>query len=267
MNINVDGLTIYLLGGVQIDADPNNTDVLFKVNDNRSFAVIATNQDFNTKSNYFGANVSTGGAIIESPLSVSQPIFATDSLGSEQTSIDLSNLTIVQNGDEVTIKLLEIGSLSVRNSTITNTRDDWPVIQCKGDSGFHVIIEECQLLQDITAIQFDCSGAVVDSYMSIHNTQFSSKSQVNGRGWIESLSNSSFGIYQQWGNNIFWVVDVGQKFYAWADSNSAHPADVDVISACFTNSLTLSNANNTTAGGGSILSGQMPMQDPILFKR
>ena len=27
------------------------------------------------------------------------------------------------------------------------------------------------------------------------------------------------------------------------------------------------NANNTTAGGGSILIGQMPIQDPVLFRR
>jgi hypothetical protein len=264
-DITINGITIFLLGGVQINADPSNTSALYNVVDNYSFAVIATNQDFNTKSNYPSSNVSLGGAIIES--AVDYPVFQTDGTGDEQTSIDLENLKIVQNGDEATIYLLETCNLSVRNSTITNTRDDRPVIYCKGNDGFHIIIEECQLLQDIAAIQFDTGSAGANSYMSIHNTQFSSKTQINGRGWIESISNASFGLYQQWGNNIFWIVDVGNKFYAWADSNSAHPADVDVIAACFTNSLTLSNANNTTAGGGSILAGQMPMQDPVLFRR
>mgnify|MGYP001569291731 FL=1 len=267
MDIAIDGLTIYLLGGVQINADPTNTGPLFTLYGDRSFAIIGSNQEFNTKSNYYAANTSTGGAIIESSLTTNQVIFETDGSGGEQTSFDIANITIVQNGDVNNFYLLETCALSVRNCTLTNTRDDQAVIYLKGGNGFRTIIEECQLLQDIAAIQFDCGGANFDSFMSIHNTQIRSKSQVNGRGWIETVGSASAGIYQQWGNNIFWIPDLGNKFYAWVDSNSGHVADVDVIAACFTNSLTLSKANNTTAGGGSILSGNMPMSDPLNFLR
>ena len=267
MDIDIDGLTIYLLGAVQINADASNTNPLFKLYGDRSFAIYGSNQEFNTKSNYYAANVSTGGAIIESSLSTNQVIFESDGAGSEQTSFDIANITIVQNGDVNNFYLLDTCALSVRNCTLTNTRDDQAIIYHKGDNGFHTIIEECQLLQDIASIQFDCASANIDSFMSIHNTQFSSKTQINGRGWIESVGSASAGIYQQWGNNIFYVNDLGYKFYAWVDSSSTHVADVDVIGACFTNSLTLSSANNTTAGGGSILSGNMPLSDPILFRR